>query len=94
MSVCMFKINSNNWYRRNNLNRRFYGALRCYVFLVTQQLKQRRFYGRETSNEHNESLEFFHFIFNPEQRRAFQLVNYKVSPRFTRLFGSEGFGAS
>jgi hypothetical protein len=23
----------------------------CYVFFVTQQLKQRRFYGRETSNE-------------------------------------------
>jgi hypothetical protein len=25
----------------------------CYVVLVTQQLKQRRFYAGETSNEHN-----------------------------------------
>jgi hypothetical protein len=50
MYVCMFKKKTIYIVALLHNN----GIVRhCYVLLLTQQLKQRRFYGRETSNEHN-----------------------------------------
>jgi hypothetical protein len=52
----------------------------CYVFLLTQQYKQIRYYGLEAlfRTQQLKQLEFFHFILNPEQHRVFQLVFNKA----------------